>query len=90
MSQLGVGLFLLYFSHLHWFWLAESFFPHSSWYGVVFWICARNGVDNTCMISVSLSSACTVRAFSASQSTREQAEAHKDLGGDTAKTADPE
>lgn len=35
-------------------------FLHISWYGVVFWICGGNSMDNTGILWLSLSSACTV------------------------------
>lgn len=39
-------------------------FPHSSWYGGIFCICAESCVDNAVMFSLTLSSVCTpVRSF---------------------------
>ena len=64
---------------------------HSSWSGALLWICAENSVGNTGMFWLLLSSAHTVRAFSAPQTTPPVCGlgVHKKLGGDTAQTAEP-
>jgi len=57
----------------------------------MFWICAKNNVDNTGMFLLLLSSAYTVKAFTAAHPTApaRRLGVHKKLGGDTAGTADP-
>ena len=57
----------------------------------MFWICAENSVDNTGMFLLLLSSAYSVKAFSASHTIPpvRRLGVHKKLGGDTAGTADP-
>ena len=57
----------------------------------MFWICAGDSVDNTGMFSLLLSSACTktVPILLLTHPTSEEAGGHKELGGDTAGTADP-
>lgn len=58
----------------------------------MFWICAENGVDNTEMFSLLLNRSCTVsRPFLllVISLTARRLGVHKELGGDTAGTADP-
>jgi len=63
-------------------------FLHSSWYGATFWICADHSVDDTGMFSLLLS---RIKASSASRPTPPASRLglHKKMGGDAAKTADP-
>ena len=65
-------------------------FLHGSWYGTMFWVCAENSVDNTGMFSLLLSSAYTEsRPFLLPTPPASRLGVHKELGGDTAGTADP-
>ena len=57
----------------------------------MFWICAENSVDNTGMFSFLLSSAYTEpRALLLLTPPASRLGGHKELGGDTAGTADPD
>ena len=63
-------------------------FPHSSWYGAMFWICDQNSVHT--LFWLLLNSAYSVKAFSVSHTVLQWSRqaVDKRLGGDTAGTAD--